>query len=106
MHSKVLNTCVANPIEIWILAHLHGYFVLRNSKEVQVEFVFYYLLTTYTTYHMHSNFKSYYYEAFNYKRSSTDTNLTLLIDLASSEFLAISDWQYKMTLPNSRRYNG
>ena len=45
MHSKVLNTCVANPIEIWILAHLHGYFVLRNSKEVQVEFVF--LLPTY-----------------------------------------------------------
>ena len=46
-YSNVLNTCVANFIEIWNLAHLHAYFVLHISKEVQVEFVFYYLLIYY-----------------------------------------------------------
>ena len=34
-------------IEIWNLVHLNAYFVLHNSKEVQVEFVFYYLAIYY-----------------------------------------------------------
>ena len=44
-YSKALNTCVANLVEMWISAHLHAYFALHNSKELQLEFVFYFLFT-------------------------------------------------------------
>ena len=30
---------------MWISAHLHAYFALHNCKELQLEFVFYFLFT-------------------------------------------------------------